>query len=266
MNTYKRDYIEVFGSTGSRTQKYITPSFRINNSIFIDAGNIVMKLEEGASVVEHVLITHAHFDHIVDLPFVIENCFDKRTKPLNIYGLKYTIDALKEHLFNNIVWPDFSKIPLISGGQPSMIFHEIEYEKEFQIENFVFRPFEVNHLIPTSGFVITDLDLDSSIFITADTYLSDHIWQEVEKNKKIKTIITEISFHSALNGLAEVSKHLTPDLLNQELSKVKREDIKILVYHLKSTSYDIIEKEIHSMEFLKKFQVEILVSNEKIYF
>jgi len=57
--------------------------------------------------IEHILLTQSHFAHIRDLPLIIENYYEKREKTLKIYGLSSTLEVLKNHLFNDIIWPKF---------------------------------------------------------------------------------------------------------------------------------------------------------------
>ena len=68
--------------------------------------------------IEHIFISHTHFDHIVDLPFVIESYFECRKKPLKVYALSESIHKLQEHIFNWSIWPDFQNIDaeLLDGG------------------------------------------------------------------------------------------------------------------------------------------------------
>jgi cAMP phosphodiesterase len=193
------------------------------------------------------------------LPFLIENDFVERDKPLNIYGLPHTIQTLKTHIFNNSVWPDFSKIPLLQNGQSSIVFNEFNYGDIHEIDGVQLKSIEVNHVIPTAGFVVTKGD--EAVLISGDTYTSDEIWREINENLKIKTLLIEVSFHSELEQLARDSKHLTPKLLDEELNKLNREDIDIYIYHIKDTSFKIIQKELQTLPNLKRFSVQPLVDN-----
>ena len=54
-----------------------------------------------------------------------------------------------------------------------------------------------------------------------------------------------------LSRLAEVSKHLTPKLLDEELNKLKRTDLEIFIYHVKESSFAKIINELSEFENLK---------------
>ncbi|GMM33618.1 3',5'-cyclic-nucleotide phosphodiesterase [Saccharomycopsis crataegensis] len=59
------------------------------------------------SLIPHYLITHPHLDHISALVLNSPG-FDCASGPRKVYGSKFTIDALKKHVFNGIVWPNLA--------------------------------------------------------------------------------------------------------------------------------------------------------------
>ena len=77
--------VKVLGASGSKTRTTGTISFQIDKHIIIDAGNIFEKYEHDTNEIEHVFISHSHFDHILELPFLIENGFTTRKKQLHIH-------------------------------------------------------------------------------------------------------------------------------------------------------------------------------------
>eukprot|EP01029_Cantina_marsupialis_P030056 TRINITY_DN7932_c0_g1_i6.p1 TRINITY_DN7932_c0_g1~~TRINITY_DN7932_c0_g1_i6.p1 ORF type:complete len:110 (+),score=8.37 TRINITY_DN7932_c0_g1_i6:69-398(+) len=107
------NYLKVLGSSGSKTKFSGTTCFQVYKDILIDAGNVLNTLGDEAININHIFLTHSHSDHILDLPFFIDNFFEKREEPLVVYASKETINSLKKHTFNNEIWPDFSKITLL---------------------------------------------------------------------------------------------------------------------------------------------------------
>jgi len=248
--------IKVLGASGSKTKTTGTISFQVDKHIIIDAGNIFNKYEYDTNEIEHVFISHSHFDHILELPFLIENGFTTRTKQLHIHGLKETIEHIKEFMFNNYIWPDFSMIPLLTVGELSIKFEEFKYYKTVNLNGVKITPFPVNHIVPTAGFVV---EKEAGTFIlSSDTYKTDNLWKIINQNQKIKTLLIEVSFESFLGGLAEMSKHLTPKLLDEELEKLERTDIEIFIYHIKESSLKQITKELKEYPNLIKYNVRIL--------
>ncbi|KAI1104683.1 cAMP phosphodiesterases class-II-domain-containing protein [Jackrogersella minutella] len=57
-------------------------------------------------LIDTYLITHPHLDHISG--FVINTAGLPGTRPKRIAGLPSTISAFKQHIFNNVIWPNLS--------------------------------------------------------------------------------------------------------------------------------------------------------------
>ncbi|KAL5114252.1 elongation factor EF-1 gamma subunit [Pleosporales sp. CAS-2024a] len=59
---------------------------------------------------EHIstyLITHPHIDHISG--FVINTAaFHNTSRPKRLAALPFTVDAIKTHIFNNVIWPNLT--------------------------------------------------------------------------------------------------------------------------------------------------------------
>ena len=104
----KVDEIRVLGAYGSKFKNCGTSSFYLNERNVIDAGNLVVQLEEKSANIQNIWITHSHLDHISDIAYIVDNYYSYIKKTINIYALAETIQAIKEHFLNNIIWPDFS--------------------------------------------------------------------------------------------------------------------------------------------------------------
>lgn len=93
-----------------------------NKSASANAGYIIRTL------VDTYLITHPHMDHISG--FVINTASLPGTRPKRLAGLPSTINAFKEHIFNNVIWPNLSDenngaglvtyMRLVDGGSPAL--------------------------------------------------------------------------------------------------------------------------------------------------
>lgn len=242
--------MKVLGAFGSKTQHSQLSSYLLDEKTVIDAGNLIQSLGNDFLKLENLILTHAHFDHIVDLPTAIDTFYAKQDKPLKIFATQEVIDILKENIFNNKVWPDFSKIPLFNGDFKTIEYHEIEYFKECVIGNFKIIPYPNFHTFGSSGFVIND-----SMVFTSDTFLCYHTWDFLNENRNLKTLIIEVSFPSAYNRLAVLSKHLTPTLLKDELKKLKRDDVNIYINHIKYEYIDEIIDELKEIGLYEKVTI-----------
>ena len=149
------DGITILGAQGSRSDNAFTTCIQVTPHTLIDAGNIMHALGEKANHINKIFFSHAHLDHIVDSAFLIDNSFASRTAPLYLYGLPQTIKALKSHIFNWEIWPDFSEINLTQSESPAIVYVELELYKRYETENGIFlTPIPANHSVPCCGYLI----------------------------------------------------------------------------------------------------------------
>ena len=238
-----KDSIKILGAYGSKTVRTAMTCIQVTDNIVIDAGNILHALDHDARNINHIILTHSHLDHLVDIPFLIDIFFEARQEPLIIYGLKGTLDNLRKHILNWEVWPDFTEIPLTISNESSVKFCEIELDTEFTIDNVTFKAKKTNHTPSSCGYVITKNGY--STFFTADTYKCETIWQELNNNPNIRSVIVDVSFPSTLDRLARDSKHFTLKVLNEDIqTHLKRDDVMIFLNHLKPIFIDEIQDEL----------------------
>lgn len=243
------NYLKILGASGSKTKLTGTTSFQIYKDIIVDAGNVIATLGDEASKINHIFLTHSHSDHIIDLPFIIEGFFEERTTPLKVYGSKETINSLKSHTFNDEIWPDFSNIDLINGKGKSLIFRIIEADETIKINSYSITPFHANHIPGAYGFKIIKDHLNGYV-ISGDTYENKILWDVINNDKRVKSLIVECSFPNEMAKLASDSKHYTPKVLKKELENLKRNDLQIFIYHLKPLYYKKMVEEINECEIL----------------
>ncbi len=243
--------LKVLGFSGGGEKHKGLTSFLINETILIDAGNVVASLTaEEQSKITDILVSHSHLDHIKDIPLLCDNFVDIPHKKANVYGLKATIDALKNNLFNNIIFPDFAVIPL---KDPVVVYHEIVPNKKFHIDGITFRAVKVNHTVPNVAYIIEKNGV-SFVFIS-DTYTTDEIYNIINELPNVDFVIIETSFPNNLEELARVSKHLTPNLMKKEIAKIKDNNIKIYIYHLKPKYSEQITDEISKLSTDKNIEI-----------
>ncbi|MDH5445253.1 MAG: MBL fold metallo-hydrolase, partial [Gammaproteobacteria bacterium] len=104
--------LRVLGCSGGIGEQLRTTSLLLNGEILIDAGTGLgdLSLQEMASI-GHVFLTHSHLDHLAGLPLLIDSIFDQIKSPLVIHAQPVTLKAVQDHIFNNVIWPDFSVLP-----------------------------------------------------------------------------------------------------------------------------------------------------------
>ncbi|KYP11752.1 MAG: hypothetical protein A0129_06110 [Limnobacter sp. CACIAM 66H1] len=158
-----------------------TTSFLIDSDILIDAGTGLCELDFARlEQIEHVLITHSHLDHICGLPFLIDTVGVGRKRPLRVYATLPTIRALQQHIFNEEIWPDFSKIP--TAENPVLEYVEIQPEQELLFGERRITTVEVDHTVPAVGvFLITPT---GGWCFSGDTHQTDRLFTLINQAKK----------------------------------------------------------------------------------
>lgn len=223
--------LRVLGCHGGETPKHRTSSFLVGDTLAVDAGAVTgsLSLDEQERI-ESVLVSHPHLDHIRDLATLVDNRCQKGSVTLKIVGVSETIRALREHFFNDVIWPDFTRIQSRDG--PAVRFVEIAPGEPSQVDEFEVTPVMVNHTVDTSAFIIRQHG--ASIVYGGDTGPTWDLWKRVNELPDLRALMVEVSFPNAKAELAERSRHLTPDTLSGELAKLAhRDDLPILLYHIK---------------------------------
>jgi cAMP phosphodiesterase len=221
-------------STGREPQLQCLTSFLIDDGLAIDGGSIGFALGSGQiGAVRHIIVTHSHADHTASLPIYVAESFNVLNDPIIIHGSVEVISALRKHVFNDDVWPDFEKIQLNNGSGPTVEFRELRARQTINIAGIDVTPIPVNHLVPTFGLLAQN-EVAAVVF-TSDTYSTDEIWEVAREAEHLKAVFVDVSFPNELGELAAASKHLTPELLAVELKKLKRE-VEVYAVHIKPTN------------------------------
>lgn len=99
---------------------------------------------------EAFLVSHAHIDHVRDLATLADNRCQMQYPPLIVAGTKQTLAALRHHIFNGVVWPDFSKIPSECGF--TIEYLELEPDVSAPVAGKLVRPTLVDHSVESASF------------------------------------------------------------------------------------------------------------------
>lgn len=225
-----------------------TTSFLLENEVLIDAGSGVgdLSLEELVSI-RHVFITHAHLDHIHMLPLLIDSVFEKMEQPLVVHALPDTIRALREHIFNWVVWPDFTTLP--SKELPVMVFEEMNPGDRISVGDLRLNMIPVNHIVPTAAYAV---EYPGGVFaFSGDTTTNDTLWQGLNALPRLDHLIVEAAFSNDEIELCRMAKHYCPQLLAEDLQKLKH-DPHIYLSHAKPGEEAMIYRECQEMILNRK--------------
>lgn len=235
--------LRILGCSGGVAQGLRTTSLLINDSILIDAGSGVgdLTLDE-MSRIKHIFITHSHLDHISFLPLLLDSVFDHVFEPITVHAQPITIKALKDHIFNWTIWPDFSTLP--HPDKAVLQFQEMQIQETRTIENINFHMIEMNHIVPTVGYLVEQGE--KRFAFSADTSTNDNFWQKLNECESLDMLIVETAFPETEKDLAIIAKHYTPSLLAEDLKKLKLKP-KIYLSHLKPGGESQIIDEVNQL-------------------
>ncbi len=246
-------------SAGAGARGFFSSSYLIDDAVAIDAGGLGFLGELDVQVrVEHIFITHSHMDHVASLPIFLETVFQTRDRCVTLHCSQATLESLRLDVFNDRVWPDF--IGMSEKGLPFVKVQTIEADRPVDVAGLRFRPIAVDHVIPTLGFLIESPG--ATVAIPSDTGPTEAFWRAASAAPNLKAIFLEASFPNAMEGLAVISKHLTPAMFAVEIHKLGRA-VECIAVHIKPRFYDVVVKE---LELLNLPNVRIGVPGENYIF
>jgi ribonuclease BN (tRNA processing enzyme) len=211
--------VRVLGCSGAIAKDCRTTSFLIDSDLLVDAGTGVgdLTLDEMAGI-DDVLLTHSHLDHIAALPLMIDAVASRRSQPLRVHALRATIEALRAHVFNNVIWPDFASIP--SRESPFVSFHDIAVGQTLQLGSRAAKAIEVLpavHTVPACGYAVACASGGPHWVFSGDTERNPPFWDRVNA-MDVAMLVIETAFSDREQALAQRSLHLSPVTLADELA------------------------------------------------
>ena len=242
--------VRVLGCSGAIAKDCRTTSFLIDGDVLVDAGTGVgdLTLPEMRGI-RDVLLTHSHLDHVAALPLMVDAIASQLTEPIRISALPGTIAALKTHVFNNVIWPDFSRIP--SAQSPFVTFHEVQVGQVLELRGKYIEVLPAVHTVPACGFAVS-AGQGCWIF-TGDTERNPAFWHRINQ-LEVAALVIETAFSNREQDLARRSLHLSPLALAEELDCIdKGKRFPIFITHTKPAETELIMTEIQRFDQTQPF-------------
>ncbi|RTE64757.1 3',5'-cyclic-nucleotide phosphodiesterase [Amphritea opalescens] len=248
--------IEILGCSGGIGQGLKTTTFLIDETLLLDAGTgLELLTMERLLNIRDVVITHGHLDHIIGLPLMLATIFDQHRAPIDVYALPEVITALKEHIFNWTIWPDYTTLP---EDNPIIRLHPVDVGDIMNIQDKAIEVIPATHPTPTAGYLIKDAS--HSFLFTGDSGLNEPLSALLNQHQP-ELLIIDVSFIDESTALAQLSGHLTPSLLALQLKSLEYNP-RIAITHLKPGVEDHIMQQCHRL--LPQQQVDRLLQGEVI--
>ncbi|CAN5289111.1 MBL fold metallo-hydrolase [soil metagenome] len=241
--------VRVLGCSGAIAKDCRTTSFLVDGDLLVDAGTGVgdLTLDEMADI-DDVLLTHSHFDHIAALPLMIDAVGSRRSQPLRVHAQRATIDALRRHVFNDVIWPNFERIPSLAA--PFLSFHDIAINGTLALGSRMAKQVEVLpavHTVPACGFAVRCATGGPHWVFSGDTGRNPAFWARVNA-LDVAMLVIETAFSDRERALADRSQHLVPASLSEELARIASDPpYPIYITHTKPTETEEIMNQIASL-------------------
>jgi cAMP phosphodiesterase len=236
--------LTVLGPHGGELPGCKSTCFLVDDRLALDAGALTSTLGlDALAKIDDVLLTHSHFDHVKDLPMMSDVVVGRRDTPVTIHSNTECIETLRGNIFNNVLWPDFTKIP--TPKNPVFRLRSFKAGASVKIGRYSVRSVLVSHPVESCGYVVSD---GSSAFaISGDTGPTEKFWKVLNKTENLKLVLVECSFPNSLQALADISGHFTPQTIEKELEKFDRRGAEVVAYHLKPAFVTQLKKELRSL-------------------
>jgi ribonuclease BN (tRNA processing enzyme) len=210
--------VQILGASGGIGGPARTTSLLVDDDILIDAGTGLGDLSLTAMQrIDHIFLTHSHLDHVACLPFMMDSVGAARGKPVIVHSQEITLNGLRTHLFNGVLWPDFACLPSVEA--PFMTYDTLVLGADYTVGTRRVRAIPVTHAVAAVGYLVRGPT--GSIAFSGDTTTTDEFWRVVNACDDLKHVIIEASFLDKDETLARISKHMCPKLLAADLKKLK---------------------------------------------
>jgi len=194
-------------------------------------------------------------DHVVGLPLLADSMFGVHDDPIVVHALEETIEALKAHIFNWVIWPDFSELP--SRDNPCIHFEVMKPGDKVNIRSREIEMIPVNHTVPGVGYCLSSKR--TNVAFSGDTTTNDTLWEVLNEYENIDLMFVESAFSNSEIEISKISRHYCPKLLGEDILKMKhRPDIWLT--HFKPGEEELIYRE--CVDALPEFNVHQLKGGE----
>lgn len=236
--------LRVLGCSGGELGRHRTTCFLLDGRLAVDAGALTASLTLDELLrVDDVVLTHAHLDHVKDLPLLADLVAGRRRRPVRVHASTECARTLRRSLFNGELWPDFTRLP--DRRSPALEIVPFDPDRPFRAGRYTVAPVPVHHPVESVGLVLSGGR--SAIAVSGDTGPTTRFWEKVNRARRLGALLVETSFPNGMQAVADASGHLTPRTLAGELAKLERDGFPVLLYHLKPAHAPLLRRELAAL-------------------
>jgi ribonuclease BN (tRNA processing enzyme) len=234
----------VLGCSGAIAAGCRTTAFLLDDDVLIDAGTGVGDLAlEALARIDHILISHSHLDHVLSIGLLADSVMRlrdvSRRGPVQVHALPETLAALRNHIFNGVIWPDFTRLP--SRELPVLELVPFAVGDLLTLGGKRIEVLSALHTVPAVGFAV-DAGAAGWWVYTGDTGPNPALWQRLRR-MKLAHLVIETAFSDEERDLARISRHLCPSTLGEELAQLGG-SVDVHITHIKPGEMESVMAEI----------------------
>lgn len=220
--------LHILGCSAGIGASRRTTSLLINDTLLVDAGSGIGDLGIGQLLgIDRVLLTHSHLDHCALLPMLADLRIGRRNTPLPVCGLPETLATLRDCLFNNRLWPDYTRLPdplhpyvSLQPLSPGQVFHHGALSIEL---------LPAHHSIPAVGYLLADAN--GAFAFSGDSALHLPFWQRLAQQADLRAVMAEMTYPESRREVARQFGHMCASDLAQGMALLPPA-VELLVSHL----------------------------------
>ncbi|MCG2633948.1 MAG: 3',5'-cyclic-nucleotide phosphodiesterase [Gammaproteobacteria bacterium] len=261
--------LRVLGCSGGVGLGCETTALLLDDDILIDCGTGVGRLSLAEmKPIRHLFLTHSHLDHCALLPMLLDNKFGHLSEAFKVYGLPATLDALRQHLFNDLIWPDFTRLP--NPENPVVVLQPVSPGQLLELDGRKLEVIEVNHTVDAAAYRLESGG--HSLVFSGDTATNDNLWAALNRADPVDVLIVEAAFANRDRVTARLAHHYCSETLVADLQKLKIRP-QVFITHLKPGSEAEIMAELtdalpgwalHSLEADMVFSLPAAAGSERL--
>lgn len=232
--------VHVLGCSGAIAAGCRTTAFLLDDDVLVDAGTGVgdMALDALARI-DHILVSHSHLDHVVSIGLLADSVMRARRGagrgPIVVHALPETLAALRTHIFNGVIWPDFTRLP--SAEHPVLELRPFAAGDRLRVGGKTVEVLPAVHTVPAVGFGVDGGEAGWWVY-TGDTGPNPALWKRL-RGERIAHLVIETAFGDDERQLAYISRHLCPAALAHELAQLPG-SVDVHITHVKPGELDAV--------------------------
>ena len=222
--------IRVLGCSGGiGGAAHRTTALLAGERTLIDCGTGVGELSLDELLhIDHVFLTHSHLDHIAMLPMLVDTVGDMRERPITVYAAEETLRILRAHIFNWLVWPDFTAIP--DRLHPLLRMQAVKVGDVVSVADCQVRVLPALHSVPAVGYCVETAR--GRLAFSGDTAVCEGFVEALNALDDLRYLLIETAFPNEHQDLAHAARHLSPNMLHALLERLSGSP-EVFVTHFK---------------------------------